>query len=83
MWHEIRELAKKKPVVASMADVAASGGYYMAMAADVIVAEELTLTGSIGVVLGQKFIFFSLYSFVVFVLCLIYFFILSLLSFLT
>ncbi|GMQ11113.1 hypothetical protein CsSME_00053877 [Camellia sinensis var. sinensis] len=36
-----------------MADVAASGGYYMAMAAGVIVAEDLTLTGSIGVVTGK------------------------------
>lgn len=50
MWREIKLLAEKKPVVASMADVAASGGYYMAMAAGVIVAESLTLTGSIGVV---------------------------------
>jgi len=36
-----------------MSDVAASGGYYMAMGADVIVAESLTLTGSIGVVTGE------------------------------
>ncbi|GJN22137.1 hypothetical protein PR202_gb09675 [Eleusine coracana subsp. coracana] len=50
MWREIRLLANSKPVVASMSDVAASGGYYMAMAAPVIVAEKLTLTGSIGVV---------------------------------
>jgi len=53
MWREIKLLAEKKPVVASMADVAASGGYYMAMAAGVIVAESLTLTGSIGVVTGM------------------------------
>lgn len=45
-------LAEKKPLIASMVDVAASGGYYMAMAAGAIVAEELTLTGSIGVVTG-------------------------------
>ncbi|CAN0871347.1 Serine protease SPPA, chloroplastic [Linum grandiflorum] len=50
MWREIRLLAASKPVVASMGDVAASGGYYMAMATDAIVAENLTLTGSIGVV---------------------------------
>ncbi|KAJ8901717.1 hypothetical protein NDN08_003923 [Rhodosorus marinus] len=50
MWNELKALAKKKPVIASMADVAASGGYYLAMACDTIVAEELTLTGSIGVV---------------------------------
>jgi protease-4 len=53
MWREIKLLAERKPVVASMADVAASGGYYMAMAAGVIVAESLTLTGSIGVVTGM------------------------------
>lgn len=52
MWREIKLLAAKKPVIASMVDVAASGGYYMAMAAGVIVSECLTLTGSIGVVTG-------------------------------
>lgn len=55
MWREIRLLANSKPVVASMSDVAASGGYYMAMAAPVIVAEKLTLTGSIGVVTGDPY----------------------------
>mmetsp|Transcript_5862 Transcript_5862/g.24637 ORF Transcript_5862/g.24637 Transcript_5862/m.24637 type:complete len:301 (-) Transcript_5862:1227-2129(-) len=53
MWHELKALSKKKPVIASMADVAASGGYYLAMACDKIVAEELTLTGSIGVVTAK------------------------------
>lgn len=53
MWREIRLLAAEKPVIASMADVAASGGYYMAMGAGAIVAENLTLTGSIGVVTGK------------------------------
>ncbi|XP_075107725.1 serine protease SPPA, chloroplastic isoform X5 [Nicotiana tabacum] len=53
MWREIRLLAETKPVIASMADVAASGGYYMAMATQAIVAENLTLTGSIGVVTGK------------------------------
>lgn len=53
MWREIRLLAASKPVIASMADVAASGGYYMAMGAQAIVAESLTLTGSIGVVTGK------------------------------
>ena len=52
MWREIRQLAAKKPVIASMGDVAASGGYYLAMAATKIVAEPLTITGSIGVVTG-------------------------------
>lgn len=54
MWREIRLLAASKPVIASMADVAASGGYYMAMGAEAIVAESLTLTGSIGVVTGES-----------------------------
>ena len=39
MWREIRGLSREKPVVASMVDVAASGGYYIAMACDSIVAE--------------------------------------------
>lgn len=49
MWKEIMELKLKKPVVASMSDVAASGGYYLAMACDKIVATPTTITGSIGV----------------------------------
>ncbi|XP_057951947.1 serine protease SPPA, chloroplastic [Malania oleifera] len=53
MWREIRLLSATTPVIASMSDVAASGGYYMAMAAGNIVAENLTLTGSIGVVTGK------------------------------
>ncbi|XP_038975089.1 serine protease SPPA, chloroplastic-like [Phoenix dactylifera] len=53
MWREIKLLAASKPVIVSMSDVAASGGYYMAMAAETIVAENLTLTGSIGVVTGK------------------------------
>nr|CAD1826660.1 unnamed protein product [Ananas comosus var. bracteatus] len=61
MWREIRLLAATKPVIASMSDIAASGGYYMSMAAGVIVAEKLTLTGSIGVVTG-KFSLHKLYE---------------------
>eukprot|EP00884_Botryococcus_braunii_P012891 jgi/Botrbrau1/21602/Bobra.43_1s0010.2 len=53
MWREIQKLREKKPVIASMSDVAASGGYYMAMACEKIVAERLTITGSIGVVTGK------------------------------
>ena len=49
MWREIVLTKKVKPVVVSMGDVAASGGYYIACAADVIVAEPTTITGSIGV----------------------------------
>ncbi|CAD7696645.1 unnamed protein product [Ostreobium quekettii] len=53
MWRELQKAAVEKPVIASMSDVAASGGYYLAMAASKIVAEGLTITGSIGVVLGK------------------------------
>ena len=53
MWREMNLLSKKKPVVISMSDVAASGGYYMAMTGDPIVAYPSTLTGSIGVVFGK------------------------------
>ncbi len=51
IWHAMRRAASKKPVVASLGDLAASGGYYIAAGADRIVAEPGTLTGSIGVVL--------------------------------
>ncbi|MFU8859735.1 MAG: signal peptide peptidase SppA [Cyclonatronaceae bacterium] len=50
IWAEIRRAAEKKPVIASMGSVAASGGYYIAMAADTIVAQPTTVTGSIGVI---------------------------------
>lgn len=53
IWHELRRLAKKKPLIASMGGVAASGGYYLAMAADEVLAVPLTITGSIGVVAGK------------------------------
>lgn len=46
---ELQELKKKKPLVVSFGDYAASGGYYMAMAADKIYSEPNTITGSIGV----------------------------------
>ena len=49
VWRAIREARKKKPVIASFSDYAASGGYYLASAADAIVAQPSTLTGSIGV----------------------------------
>lgn len=52
---EVEKLVEAKPVVVSMSDVAASGGYYIAAKASKIVAEEATLTGSIGVV-GGKFV---------------------------
>jgi protease IV len=54
IWREVvRTRAAGKPVVVSMSDVAASGGYYISMAADVIVAQPGTLTGSIGVITGK------------------------------
>lgn len=49
MWREIELVKKSKPMIASMSDVAASGGYYMAMGCDTIVAQPNTITGSIGV----------------------------------
>lgn len=49
MWREIILTTKVKPVIASMSDYAASGGYYMAMGCDTIVAQPTTITGSIGV----------------------------------
>lgn len=49
IWYEIEELKKEKPVVVSMGSLAASGGYYISCAADKIIAESNTLTGSIGV----------------------------------
>lgn len=53
IWREVQRARREKPVIASMSDVAASGGYYVAMPADRIVAEPGTLTGSIGVVAGK------------------------------
>jgi protease IV len=54
IWREVIRLrGRGKPVVVSMGDVAASGGYFISMAADVIVAQPGTLTGSIGVILGK------------------------------
>jgi protease IV len=49
MWREIELTKKVKPVIASMGNVAASGGYYMAMGCDTIVAQPSTITGSIGI----------------------------------
>ena len=53
IWHEMNLLSKKKPLVVSMSDVAASGGYYMALTGDPLVAYPQTVTGSIGVVYGK------------------------------
>jgi len=61
IWREVMLAKDEKPVIVSMGGVAASGGYYIACPADVIVAEPGTMTGSIGVLAG-KFSFRGLYD---------------------
>jgi protease IV len=61
IWREVVLARKAKPLVVSMGDVAASGGYYIAMASDAIVAQPSTITGSIGV-FGGKFTLRGLYD---------------------
>jgi protease-4 len=53
IWHELMELRKKKPIIASVGSMAASGGYYIACAAQRIVAERTSIVGSIGVFGGK------------------------------
>jgi protease-4 len=53
IWHRLMKLRDKKPLVVSVGDMAASGGYYMACAGTVIVAEPTSIVGSIGVVGGK------------------------------
>ncbi len=54
IWREVKRARERgKPVVASMGSVAASGGYYVSMGADAIVADPGTITGSIGVITGK------------------------------
>jgi protease IV len=53
MWHAVRRAAKRKPVIVSIGDVCASGGYYVASAATEIMAQDDSLIGSIGVVGGK------------------------------
>ncbi|MBN2245879.1 MAG: S49 family peptidase, partial [Candidatus Aminicenantes bacterium] len=53
IWREIILTKKEKPVVISMSDMAGSGGYWVSMSADKIVAHPQTLTGSIGVIFGK------------------------------
>ena len=53
IWHAVESAKQKKPVVVSMSDLAASGGYYISMGASRIVSEPSTLTGSIGVFAGK------------------------------
>ena len=56
LWHDLMQLRDRKPLIASLGEVAASGGYYMACAASRVVAERTTILGSIGVV-GGKMVF--------------------------
>ena len=53
IWREVKRLADEKPLIVSMSDLAASGGYYIAAPAHRIVAQPSTLTGSIGVFGGK------------------------------
>ena len=53
MWREVRRLAEAKPVVISMGDTAASGGYYIAAGGAYILAQPATITGSIGIFTGK------------------------------
>ncbi|MFH0777543.1 MAG: signal peptide peptidase SppA [Candidatus Eisenbacteria bacterium] len=61
IWRETKRARESKPFIASMSDMAGSGGYYIAMSADTIVAGPGTYTGSIGVVSG-KFVTRGLYD---------------------
>jgi protease-4 len=53
IWHAVEAANQQKPVVVSMSDVAASGGYYISASASKIIAQPSTITGSIGVVAGK------------------------------
>ncbi|RDV38858.1 hypothetical protein DV096_08670 [Bradymonadaceae bacterium TMQ3] len=53
LWEAIERLRREKPVIAYCSDIAASGGYYMAVACDRIICQPETLTGSIGVIAGK------------------------------
>ena len=53
IWHEVMRTRKEKPVVVSFGDVAASGGYYVGVAGNPVLAEAGTITGSIGVLAGK------------------------------
>jgi protease-4 len=61
IWRELIQLKSVKPLIVSMGDVAGSGGYYIAVPGDVIVAEPGTITGSIGVI-GGKYSLKGLYN---------------------
>ena len=61
IWHAIRKAREKKPVIASVSDYGASGGYYISMAADTMIAAPNSLVGSIGIFAG-KFSFKGVYD---------------------
>ena len=61
MWKELMRTRAYKPIVASLSDVAASGGYYLALACNYIIAHPITITGSVGV-FGLYFTIDSLLS---------------------
>jgi protease-4 len=63
IWHELMELRKKKPVIASVGSMAASGGYYIACAAQKIVAPRTSIVGSIGVFGGKVVVGPALHQF--------------------
>ncbi|MBN2543700.1 signal peptide peptidase SppA, partial [bacterium] len=53
MWHAVQQASEKKPVIVSIGNVAASGGYYLACSGDYIFADDNSITGSIGVISGK------------------------------
>jgi len=53
LWREVHLIRQNKPLIVSMSDIAASGGYYLAMEGEPILAQPTTLTGSIGVIAGK------------------------------
>jgi protease-4 len=61
IWYETVKVAKEKPLIVSMGDIAASGGYYIAVAGEKIFVEPLTITGSIGV-MGMMPVIAELYD---------------------
>ena len=61
IWHAIDQAREKKPIIASISDLGASGGYYIALAADKILAQPGSLVGSIGI-FGGKFSLDSMYQ---------------------
>lgn len=63
IWHELMELRKKKPIIASVGSMAASGGYYIACAAQRIVAPRTSIVGSIGVFGGKVVVGPALHEF--------------------